>query len=323
MLAMGAQQSTNHLQQQHQQQQYQQQQHTQQTMEGQQEQKPGGQHTSLAAHHAASKLAAMAAAGDVKQGPASAKNSPANSRSGSISQQGPFENQTQIQQTQQQPPTPANVAAPAFPGRPVSSRGHMLPQSAQMISEAERRREQEMEHIFAPQPGQIIAERYEFLKLMGRGTFSQVLLCRDLAATAGTDAEMAGDDDMAGNANAAGLISIPLKPKNVVAIKIIRDVARYRHAAEKEARILQHLAATKHSPCHPAQPLKELQTARGMQQDSCLAPTVSTRCWAGSAWVATSALSSRHSDARSTTSSAQTTSDPCSLTTFVISPSSC
>ncbi len=261
--------------------------------------KPGG-HTSLAAHHAASKLAAMAAAGDIKQAPASAKTSPATSRSGSISQQGPFESQTQIQQQQQQqpPPTPAATQAP---GRPVSSRGHMLPQSAQMISEAERRREQEMEHIFAPQPGQIIAERCqshhsqravqfvslcivahpssscfvfslrladEFLKLMGRGTFSQVLLCRDLAATAGTDAEMAGDDDGASTSQGGNLISIPLKPKNVVAIKVIRDVARYRHAAEKEARILQHLAATKHSPCHPAQPLKELQTARGMQQDS-------------------------------------------------------
>ena len=103
---------------------------------------------------------------------------------------------------------------------------------------------------------------------MGRGTFSQVLLCRDLAATAGTDAEMSGDDDSTSSSNSSGLISIPLKPKNVVAIKIIRDVARYRHAAEKEARILQHLAATRHSPVHPAQPLKELQTARGMQQDS-------------------------------------------------------
>jgi serine/threonine protein kinase len=105
---------------------------------------------------------------------------------------------------------------------------------------------------------------------MGRGTFSQVLQCRDLAATAPTDEEMASEQTEAeeSSGNSSALVTIPLKPKNIVAIKVIRDVARYRHAAEKEARILQHLAASKHNPCHPAQPAKELQTAKGMQQDS-------------------------------------------------------
>jgi serine/threonine protein kinase len=115
----------------------------------------------------------------------------------------------------------------------------------------------------------------EFIKLLGRGTFSQVLQCRDLAATAPTDVEMLVDSEESSsgrssgssNTSSSGMVTIPLKPRNVVAIKVIRDVARYRHAAEKEARILQHLAATKHNP-HPARPAPELQTARGMQQDS-------------------------------------------------------
>jgi len=235
----------------------------------------GGGVTSLAAHHAASKLAAMATTGD-KQLPlsASAKTSPATSRSGSISQQGPFEGQTTIAGGGQTEPTPARQQpqqqAP-FPARPVSSRGHMLPQSAQMISEKERQREAELEHIFTPQPGQIIAERYEFIKLLGRGTFSQVLQCRDLAAPLPTDDDMSEADSNASSSSSSsgsGLVTIPLKPKNYVAIKVIRDVARYRHAAEKEARILQHLAASKHTPFHPARPHRDLQTARGMQQDS-------------------------------------------------------
>jgi serine/threonine protein kinase len=121
----------------------------------------------------------------------------------------------------------------------------------------------------------------EFLKLLGRGTFSQVLQCRDLAATAPTDDEMQVDADSDSGSSGSsssgssgssgsqqGMVTIPLKPSNIVAIKVIRDVARYRHAAEKEARILQHLAASKHHPYHPARPAQELQTARGMQQDS-------------------------------------------------------
>jgi hypothetical protein len=155
MERMGQQQSnratnTNTMQQQTQQPQ------TQQNV-GTRETKPaGGGITSLAAHHAAAKLAAGLST-EVK-GSSSTKNSPYTSRSNSFSSQGPFENQTQIKDSNQ----PANVApTPAFPSRPVSSRGHMLPQSAQMISEKERQREAEMEHIFAPQPGQIIAERCE------------------------------------------------------------------------------------------------------------------------------------------------------------------
>jgi serine/threonine protein kinase len=117
----------------------------------------------------------------------------------------------------------------------------------------------------------------EFIKLLGRGTFSQVLQCRDLAAPIPSDSDAHMDDDSVSSASSSSsgssgsshnMVTIPLKAKNLVAIKVIRDVARYRHAAEKEARILQHLAATKHTPCHPARPVKELQTARGMQQDS-------------------------------------------------------
>ena len=119
---------------------------------------------------------------------------------------------------------------------------------------------------------------------MGRGTFSQVLMCRDLSAAEPTEAELQAevtelDAEAAAAAAAASSssggvvarqqqVAIPLKPRNLVAIKVIRDVARYRHAAEKEARILQHLAASKHHPNHPANPNRELQTARGMQQDS-------------------------------------------------------
>ena len=114
-----------------------------------------------------------------------------------------------------------------------------------------------------------------------------MLQCRDLASTGGTEDAMQDDGGLDQEAAAAAAaaaasssssaaatlhqpVSIPLKPKNIVAIKVIRDVARYRHAAEKEARILQHLAASRHQHGHPAQPPKELQTARGMQQDSSL-----------------------------------------------------
>lgn len=148
----------------------------QQAPQQQWKQPESGGMTSLAAHHAAAKLSQMQAAGELKPS-LSTKTSPATSRSNSISftQQGPFEAQTQIMQ--QQPAATAAAASgsqeqekqqaqqqqapskPTFPTRPVSSRGHMLPQSAQMISEKERQREAEMEHIFAPQPGQIIAER--------------------------------------------------------------------------------------------------------------------------------------------------------------------
>lgn len=239
----------------------------------------GGGITSLAAQHAATKLSGLSGgvstqqAGvgvDTKSGASSTKTSPHTSRSNSFSSnQGPFEGSTQIKDPA---PTPAAVPTPSF-SRPVSSRGHMLPQSAQMISEKERQREAELEHIFTPQIGQIIAERYEFIKLLGRGTFSQVLQCRDLVAPATMNEEdMMEDVESAASSSSSSsnsnMVTIPLKAKNIVAIKVIRDVARYRHAAEKEARILQHLAATKHQPYHPAQPALELQTARGMQQDS-------------------------------------------------------
>ena len=241
----------------------------------------GGGITSLAAHHAAAKLAAgltndATKGTGVPSGMSSTKTSPYASRSNSFSAQGPFESQTQIKEstTGSSGTTTAAAAPSVFPSRPVSSRGHMLPQSAQMISEKERQREAELEHIFTPQPGQIIAERYEFIKLLGRGTFSQVLQCRDLAAPAQTEQDMEVDSNDSSSSSSSsssgstGMVKIPLKPKNIVAIKVIRDVARYRHAAEKEARILQHLAATKHHPYHPARPARELQTARGMQQDS-------------------------------------------------------
>lgn len=144
---------------------------------GQQQQSElGNKHgsiTSLAAHHAAQKLAQMQAAGQTSlgEGKGSAAlaggSSQKTSRSGSFSSgttqpQGPFEAQTQIKQDanlNQAAAAAASGQARAFPARPVSHRGHMLPQSAQMISEKERQREAEMEHIFTPQPGQIIAER--------------------------------------------------------------------------------------------------------------------------------------------------------------------
>lgn len=119
-----------------------------------------GSITSLAAHHAAAKLAAqLTQSGGVAGGAIdskSTKSSRSNSFSSGGGATGPFESQTQIKDTQ---PAAAAAAAPTFPSRPVSSRGHMLPQSAQMISEKERQREAEMEHVFTPQTGQIIAER--------------------------------------------------------------------------------------------------------------------------------------------------------------------
>jgi hypothetical protein len=171
---MGANQSAMQSQQgmQQQQQQQQQLQATQQQPQAQTADVPvkGGGMTSLAAQHAAAKLAQMTAStSDTKlsaSSSGSAKSSAQNSRSNSLSGQGPFESASQSQiQAPDPAPTPANAsgstvpAAAAFPSRPVSSRGHMLPQSAQMISEKERQREAEMEHIFSPQPGQIIAER--------------------------------------------------------------------------------------------------------------------------------------------------------------------
>jgi len=110
----------------------------------------------------------------------------------------------------------------------------------------------------------------EFLKLLGRGTFSQVILCRDLVSSLPSEDEARAEALAAQQAQQANpnLVQIHRRPQNVVAIKVVRDVARYRHAAEKEARILQHLAASRHSPCHPAQPASDLQTAIGMQQDA-------------------------------------------------------
>lgn len=119
-----------------------------------------GNITSLAAHHAAAKLTALQQQQQQQGGEklsSSTKASRETSRSNSFSAAagGDFEKETQIKETQQ-------PAAAVFPSRPVSSRGHMLPQSAQMISEKERQREAEMEHIFTPQPGQIIAERCQY-----------------------------------------------------------------------------------------------------------------------------------------------------------------
>lgn len=128
----------------------------------------------------------------------------------------------------------------------------------------------------------------EYVKLLGRGTFSQVLLCRDLAAPIpsahqsrqdemDTSSEEDSDDGRGRGGSASSQqggylprVRIPSKGSNLVAIKVIRDVARYRHAAEKEARILQHLSSSRHSPHHPAQPLPSLQTAVGHAQDSSL-----------------------------------------------------
>jgi hypothetical protein len=112
--------------------------------------------------------------------------------------------------------------------------------------------------------------------MLGRGTFSSVISCRDLSAPHDDDnSSVSPENDItSGNSGSdddrstSPLVVIPRKPNNMFAIKVIRDVARYRHAAEKEARILQYLASSKHHPYHPARPRTDLQTARGYQQDS-------------------------------------------------------
>ena len=89
------------------------------------------------------------------------------------------------------------------------------------------------DHHFIVTPGDLLIDRYEVVKLVGRGTFSQVVQCRDLIA----EQRMQAEDSSSSSSSS----SPPPRRQVMVAIKVVRAVDRYRYAAEREARLLQHL----------------------------------------------------------------------------------
>ena len=117
----------------------------------------------------------------------------------------------------------------------------------------QRRVDSPDEHHLVVQAGERLVERYEVVRVLGHGTFSQVVQCRDLMAE-----QLALSEDASASASSSSSSSPPAayRRRNVmVAIKIVRAVDRYRFAAEREARLLQHLNAKKQalsasSPLH-------------------------------------------------------------------------
>ena len=72
------------------------------------------------------------------------------------------------------------------------------------------------------------------VRLLGRGTFSQVVQCRDMQA----EQQCRAEED-------ATRVAASGKRSTDVAIKIVRAVDRYRVAAEREARLLQSIDHTR------------------------------------------------------------------------------
>ena len=81
---------------------------------------------------------------------------------------------------------------------------------------------------FAVSDGDLLLGRYRVVRLLGRGTFSQVVQCRDVQA----ERQGLVEED-------ASRIAATGRRSTDVAIKIVRAVERYRVAAEREARLLQ------------------------------------------------------------------------------------
>lgn len=88
----------------------------------------------------------------------------------------------------------------------------------------------DIERPFVFQPGQRLNDKYEVVGLIGRGTFSTVLHCRLL------DSNRQRHDSIINQGRGAHLAA-----QCCVAVKIVRDVERYRRAAEREITLLDWL----------------------------------------------------------------------------------
>ena len=96
--------------------------------------------------------------------------------------------------------------------------------------------EPSVDQHFVVDDGDTLLGRYRVVRLLGRGTFSQVVQCRDLQAE-----EQCQVQEDASRVAASG------KRTTDVAIKIVRAVEHYRVAAEREARLLQSIEHTRRS----------------------------------------------------------------------------
>lgn len=99
----------------------------------------------------------------------------------------------------------------------------------------------EIERPFVFQTGQRLNDKYEIIGLIGRGTFSTVLHCRLL------DNNRSRHDSLNNQPRGAHLTA-----QCCVAVKIVRDVERYRRAAEREIVLLDWLrSAVRNAPSPP------------------------------------------------------------------------
>ena len=121
------------------------------------------------------------------------------------------------------PPPP-----PPPPGVPPSSITTLMPVMPYS------RIEPSIDQHFTVVDGDTLLGRYRVVRLLGRGTFSQVVQCRDMQAE-----EQCQVEEDATRVAASG------KRSTDVAIKIVRAVERYRVAAEREARLLQSIDHTR------------------------------------------------------------------------------
>ena len=94
--------------------------------------------------------------------------------------------------------------------------------------------EPSVDHHYAVSDGDVLLGRYRVVRLLGRGTFSQVVQCRDMQA----EGQCQEEED-------ASRVAASGRRSTDVAIKIVRAVERYRVAAEREARLLQAIDHTR------------------------------------------------------------------------------
>lgn len=94
--------------------------------------------------------------------------------------------------------------------------------------------EPSVDQHFTVVDGDTLLGRYRVVRLLGRGTFSQVVQCRDMQA----EQQCRAEED-------ATRVAASGKRSTDVAIKIVRAVDRYRVAAEREARLLQSIDHTR------------------------------------------------------------------------------
>ena len=122
-------------------------------------------------------------------------------------------------------PVPTPLPPPSVPASTITTLMPVMPYS---------RIEPSVDQHFAVVDGDTLLGRYRVVRLLGRGTFSQVVQCRDLQAEG--QGQMEED---------ASRVAASGKRSTDVAIKIVRAVERYRVAAEREARLLQSIEHTR------------------------------------------------------------------------------